>query len=317
MSAYEPAQRDGRGAEQRRPDLVRQYAAHAEHGGDRQEQHVQRRMIGGCELPAEELVLHGRDEALAVREEVGAVVVEERIAEQRRVTAETEHVHEPHREPDPGDHEHAPREVVARHVLAARHAGSSPSRTNRIRRRDPGRVTEGRGFEPPVLALDDSKRRTLLSLVHTGAFGAGDGPVRRFSVCRIRSLRPRLTGSSCAIMRLADDAPTDHHDPLSPIDGARRMVRQSGRRDPASLVTSSSPTSIRLTAFPEIRRRCASQSQDRFQPFVVIVVDEAWGVRRPDRCRSPRCPLLVQRIRTASSLLERDPIAERPPASRR
>ncbi len=93
-AAEQADQPHGAGAEQARPQQVREHALHAEHRRDREEDDVQGRVFGrGAMQP--QLDVKRRDEALALGEEIGTRVVEVRVALRVEVTTVREDVHDP------------------------------------------------------------------------------------------------------------------------------------------------------------------------------------------------------------------------------
>ena len=93
----DPTSQTVRRAEQARPEQVREHALHPEHRRDREEDDVQRRVLGRGAVQAL-LDEERRDEALAVGEQVRARVVEERVAVRVEVAAVREHVRDAQRE---------------------------------------------------------------------------------------------------------------------------------------------------------------------------------------------------------------------------
>ncbi len=78
-----------------RPQLVVEHAAQAEHRGEGQGDRVERRVLGGLLDGTQELVGDRHDEALAVGEEVGAVVVVVGIGSELHRMTEQEDVAHP------------------------------------------------------------------------------------------------------------------------------------------------------------------------------------------------------------------------------
>ena len=75
----EPDNHDRRRSEHARPQDVREHAAKPERGRDREEDRVDRRMLRGWDLDAEDLEPR-RDERLPLGEQIGARMVEVRVA---------------------------------------------------------------------------------------------------------------------------------------------------------------------------------------------------------------------------------------------
>ncbi len=125
LAADDPDEHDRRGAEEARPQHVREHAVHAEQRRDCQEDEIQRRVFGG--LLVNQRVRERLDEALAVGQQVRALVVEARIAARHEVAPLDQHVRDAHREAADGDRGERPHEPPRAAARVDRHRNGGGS----------------------------------------------------------------------------------------------------------------------------------------------------------------------------------------------